>query len=95
MLKVIAHNYIKEESIDTVSPLFKELIETTQKENGCIGYNLYIDEADSTHFVFVEEWESHEALEAHSKSEHFTRIVPQIKQHAYKEGSIVRMKLFK
>lgn len=94
MLKLIADNFIKEECLDTVAPLFAELVETTKKESGCIAYDLYVNENDHTHFVFVEEWTNREALDAHMASEHFTRLVPQIGQYAYKKGTPLFLKAF-
>lgn len=44
MLKVIAEDFIKPEFIETVLPLYRELISATKKEPHCIAYDLYIDE---------------------------------------------------
>lgn len=55
MLKVIAEDFIKPEYIETVLPLYRELISATRKEPRCIAYDLYIDEKDPGHFIFIEE----------------------------------------
>jgi len=64
----------------------EELIRVGQKvasasrvETGCIGYRLYEDTETPNDFVFVEEWDSHEALQAHFATPHireFMRAVP-------------------
>lgn len=61
MLKVIAEDFIKPEYIETVLPLYRELISATKKEPHCIAYDLYIDEKDPGHFIFIEEWPNHAA----------------------------------
>lgn len=94
MLKVIAEDFIKEEYLDVVAPMYKELVAATKKEAGCIEYNLFIDENDKRHFIFIEEWVNHKALEDHCASEHFTRLVPKINQYQYKEGTALLMKKF-
>ncbi len=71
MIKVVAKGFAQE-----VIEMCKELVELTRKEEGCISYELYQDIKDSTILTFIEEWESQEALDKHSKSEHFTRIIP-------------------
>lgn len=84
MLKVIAEDFIKTEAIEIVLPLYHELVEATKKEPLCISYNLYVDEKDPGHFVFIEQWPDHAALDVHCASEHFQRLVPMI--NAYKKA---------
>lgn len=85
MVKVVARNYIQEHKIEEVMELYKELVELTRKEEGCIKYELYQDEKDKKIVTMIEEWENREALEAHLKSEHFTRIVPMLGKFRLKE----------
>ncbi|MGC6389631.1 putative quinol monooxygenase [Ewingella sp. S1.OA.A_B6] len=91
MLKVIAEDFIKPDYIETVLPLYRELIAATKKEPLCIAYDLYIDEKDPGHFIFIEEWPGHEALDDHCASEHFRRLVPLIDQHKRKEAHYILM----
>ncbi|MEQ0469595.1 putative quinol monooxygenase [Klebsiella sp. JB_Kp017] len=91
MLKVIAEDFIKPEYVDTVLPLYRELIAATKQEPLCIAYDLYRDEKDPGHFIFVEEWTDHTALDAHCDSEHFTRLVPLIDQYARKAAQYILM----
>jgi quinol monooxygenase YgiN len=46
------------------------LIEPTRREPGCLFYELYRRTGDPTDFVFVEEWESDAALDAHMETPH-------------------------
>ncbi|MBU5675305.1 antibiotic biosynthesis monooxygenase [Alkaliphilus sp. MSJ-5] len=94
MLKVIAEDFIKNEYLEVVAPMYAELVAATKKEPGCVEYNLFVDEDDETHFIFIEEWINHQALDAHCASEHFTRLVPLINQYQYKEGTALLMKSF-
>lgn len=91
MLKVIAEDFIKPESVDTVLPFYRELIAATKKEPLCIAYDLYRDEKDPGHFIFIEEWSDRAALDAHCNSEHFRRLVPLIDQHARKAAQYILM----
>lgn len=88
MIKVVAKNFVKEDKVDEVLELYKELVELTRQEKGCIKYELYQDEKDSKILTMVEEWESREALENHFKAEHFVRIVPQVKKYMAKEADL-------
>ena len=91
MLKVIAQDFIKPESIATVLPLYRELVEKTRQEPACIAYDLFIDQKDPGHFVFIEEWPDRAALDTHCRTEHFTRLVPMINKHQRQEGTFVLM----
>jgi quinol monooxygenase YgiN len=42
----------------------------TRKEDGCLGYELFQSMEDPDRLVFVEKWETREALTAHSKQPH-------------------------
>lgn len=46
MLKVIAEHFIKPEAVDTVLPLYRELVEKTRQEPLCISYELFTDQSD-------------------------------------------------
>jgi len=91
MLKVIAEDFIKPDGVEKVMPLYRELISATKKEPLCIAYDLYIDEKDPGHFIFIEEWPDRAALELHCASEHFRRIVPLIDQHKRKDAQYILM----
>lgn len=94
MLKVIAEDFIKPEDVEIVIPLYRELVEATKQEPLCIAYDLYIDEKDPGHFIFIEEWFDRAALDAHCASEHFRRLVPLIDQHTRKEATYILMTAF-
>ena len=52
----------------------------SRAEPGCISYRLYEDTESDHEFVFVEEWESSEALEQHFATSHvadFMRAIPE------------------
>lgn len=94
MLKVIAQDFIKPESVELVLPLYRELVEKTRQEPACIAYDLFIDQKDLGHFVFIEEWPDRAALDAHCRTEHFTRLVPLINAYQRQEGTFILMDPF-
>lgn len=79
MIKVVARNHAQEEKLQEILEMYKEMVELTRKENGCIKYELYQDTNNPAIITMIEEWESRSALEAHLNSEHFLRIIPQVK----------------
>ena len=91
MLKVIAQDFIKPEAVATVLPLYRELVEKTRAEPLCIAYDLFEDQKDPGHFIFIEEWPDRAALDTHCRTEHFTRLVPLIDAHQRQDGTFILM----
>lgn len=88
MIKVVARNFAKKDKLNEIMKHYKELVELTRKEKGCIKYELYEDEKNPTVLTMIEEWEDRQALENHLKSEHFTRIVPTLGKYMAKESDM-------
>jgi quinol monooxygenase YgiN len=53
---------------------------TSREEPGCISYQVCQDTEDEDAFVFVEEWESEEALEAHFGTSHIATFMSAIRE---------------
>lgn len=92
MLKVIAQDFIRTESVAAVMPLYRELVALTRQEALNISYDLFIDQEDPGHFIFVEEWPDRAALDLHCKSEHFQRLVPLIDAHQRSADTYIQMR---
>lgn len=91
MLKVIAEDFIQPEHLETVRPWYAELVEKTRQEPACIAYDLFVDQRDPGHFIFIEQWPDQAALDAHCQTEHFRRLVPQINRHQARDGVVLLM----
>lgn len=76
MITIVARSIIKEDKVEEFRKLAEELVRESQKEEGCISYNLFEDIKEPNAFTFIEEWKDKEAIEKHNKSVHFTAIVP-------------------
>lgn len=94
MIKVIAEDFINPKFIEKVTPLYQELVTKTKKEHNCIEYNLFIDQEEEGHFIFIEAWPNMEALEMHCNTVHFQELVPKINKYQLKEGTVLIMNPF-
>lgn len=61
-----------------VKSLTDELVEKSRKDKGNKGYDLYQSSTNPLVYMFCESWENDEALDIHSNSEHFVRIVGEL-----------------
>ena len=90
MLKVIAPNYIKEESLADFLAVTKELVEKTNAlDAGCIKYELCKSLSDPLCYIMVEEWADKESLDKHMKAQHFVDLVPKLHDFSAKPGDII------
>jgi quinol monooxygenase YgiN len=70
ILTCIAKITALEEHKETVLSELSKIVIPTQKERGCINYDLHMDNKNDTVFFFHENWESEKDLEAHQESSH-------------------------
>ena len=80
MIKVVAKSTVKEECINEYIRIAKDLVEATQKEEGCIFYSLHQDVNDPTVLTCIETWTNQEALDRHLQSDHIKTIVPKLRE---------------
>lgn len=64
-----------------VEELFRAVVPTTRAEEGCISYQLNRDTANSSCFIFTEEWESRELLEKHFAAPHIVELFRVLPPH--------------
>jgi quinol monooxygenase YgiN len=69
-LTIIANITAKANMIALVKSELMKLIETTRAEEGCIQYDLHQDNKNPAHFMFYENWDSHELWQKHMESQH-------------------------
>lgn len=77
MIKLISRRIIRSDSIEAFEALAAELVRESKKEPGCLAYSLNRSSTDPRLHVFIECWVDQAAIDAHSATPHFRRIVPQ------------------
>lgn len=73
MIIVNAELPVKEEKKEEVIKQAETLINASRTHDGNISYNLYQDVVDGS-LIFIEKWESKEALEAHMQTPEFIQF---------------------
>ena len=73
---IIVHAYVelKEGKETAFISAAKNCIEETRKESGNISYELNTSIESASKLIFVEKWQSREALTAHTKTEHYLKF---------------------
>lgn len=78
MIAIIVKQTPRMESVETYRRLMVEMAEKSRAEAGCLGYHVIQADGEEQAHLLVEYWENREALDAHTKTEHFQRIIPQL-----------------
>lgn len=78
MIIVNADLPVKEEKKEDVIKQAETLINASRTHEGNISYNLYQDVVDGS-LIFIEKWESQEALQAHMQTPEFIEFGEAIK----------------
>ncbi len=75
---VVAIFLAKAGAEEKLEALFRSVIQTTLKEEGCISYQLNRDLDQPRRFVWTEEWASRAHLEKHAAAPHIQKILTQV-----------------
>lgn len=81
IVHVIATFFPETGKEDELERILLEMIEPTRREPGCIRYDLVrsLQGDSSAELVFVEEWESADALDAHGRTPHLLALRGKVK----------------
>lgn len=69
-LTIVVHVHANPDQIDLVKAELEKLVPITRTEEGCIQYDLHLDNDNPAHFVFYENWESRELWQTHMDAPH-------------------------
>jgi len=72
---------IKEDKIEQFLTALKPMIIATNKERGCVRFNIHQDKGEKSKFIMMEEWKSQRYLTMHLKSEHLKKYRDRTRNH--------------
>jgi quinol monooxygenase YgiN len=78
MIVVVGRVQTDPENRDALVRIGQAVAAASREEAGCISYRIYQDTELEHEFVFVEEWESREALESHFATSHIREFMEAI-----------------
>ena len=78
MIRLNVFIRVKEEKREAVLVAAKELVAASQKDKGCIAYDVFESATRHDVLMICETWKDAASLTAHEQSAHFTTLVPKI-----------------
>ncbi len=85
---IIAKAFIKPGKEADFIKAAKTIIESSNKEEGCLGYMLYQDPYEKTNFIFVEKYKNQAAIDIHFAAPYFSEFGTTIAAWASKPTEI-------
>lgn len=82
MIRLNVFIRVKEEKREAVLVTAKELVAASQKDKGCISYDVFESATRHDVLMICETWEDAEALSAHEQASHFVTLVPRLQELA-------------
>ena len=82
MIRINVTIEVKSEVRAHVVELLHEMYELSRHATGCIGYVLFENSRLNNVLMIVETWENEALLAIHKESDHFVRIIPQVRELA-------------
>jgi quinol monooxygenase YgiN len=90
-LTIIATFEATAEAREELERRLKEMVDWTTGEQGCVRYDLHIDDEEARRFVFIETWADRAAWQKHMTTDHVTALLADI--HTLTTGGVKLEKL--
>lgn len=78
MIRLNVFIQVSESNRNAALEAAKELVAKSQKDNGCIAYDIYESATRNDVLMICETWADADSLAAHEKAAHFVTLVPQL-----------------
>lgn len=82
MIRINVTLLVSDEARAAIVTLLGEMAELSRAERGCIGYEILENCRSRDTLMIIETWENEAVLAVHKESEHFTRIIPRVREMA-------------
>lgn len=75
VIKIVATLRARPEHGDEVKKALLACVEGSRKEEGCLFYDLHVDQSEPLRFVFIEGWKDQAAIDYHKTTDHYQTMV--------------------
>lgn len=79
-IKIVAKMPVSADKVQAFIALAEELVRCSKAEEGNLHYSLNVSKYDPNLLIFTESWRDQAAIDFHNSTEHFTRILPQLRE---------------
>ncbi|MCT6795045.1 antibiotic biosynthesis monooxygenase [Klebsiella pneumoniae subsp. pneumoniae] len=80
-INIVVFIYPEESFFDEMIFLFKKLKHQTDKEDGCLQFDVYLHEEK---FILIEKWENQQSIDTHMSKDYTQNFIGDTKPHIIK-----------
>ncbi|HEM8291611.1 putative quinol monooxygenase [Providencia vermicola] len=77
-IRIVATIIAKDNEVEFVKLATKSLVEPSNRDEGCLQYELHQDNANPNTFIFFEIWKDQQSLDKHNATQHLQDVIKRI-----------------
>ncbi|MEX6246949.1 putative quinol monooxygenase [Providencia hangzhouensis] len=77
-IRIVATVIAKDNEVEFVKAATKSIVEPSNRDEGCLQYELHQDNANPNIFIFFEIWKDQESLDKHTVTKHLQDFIKKI-----------------
>ncbi|MEQ5399958.1 putative quinol monooxygenase [Providencia rettgeri] len=77
-IRIVATVIAKDNEVEFVKAATKSIVEPSNRDEGCLQYELHQDNANPNIFIFFEIWKDQESLDKHNVTKHLQDFINKI-----------------
>ncbi|WP_273804407.1 putative quinol monooxygenase [Providencia rettgeri] len=77
-IRIVATIIAKDNEVEFVKSATKSIVEPSNRDEGCLQYELHQDNANPNTFVFFEIWQDQQSLDKHNETKHLQDFIKKV-----------------
>ncbi|QXX84807.1 MULTISPECIES: putative quinol monooxygenase [Providencia] len=77
-IRIVATIIAKDNEVEFVKSATKSIVEPSNRDEGCLQYELHQDNANPNTFVFFEIWQDQQSLDKHNATQHLQDFIKKV-----------------
>lgn len=94
MITLICDDIVEKDKMEEVKSYYRDLVEYTRKQPGCISYDVYQDAERENALVFVEKWSDQRYLDDHLNDPVYIEMFGKIEKHLVEDETLRKFREF-
>ncbi|WP_374445310.1 putative quinol monooxygenase [Providencia sp.] len=77
-IRIVATIIAKDNEVEFVKSATKSIVEPSNRDEGCLQYELHQDNTNPNTFVFFEIWQDQQSLDKHNATQHLQDFIKKV-----------------
>ncbi len=77
-IRIVATIIAKDNEVEFVKSAAKSIVEPSNRDEGCLQYELHQDNANPNTLIFFEIWQDQQSLDKHNETQHLQDFIKKV-----------------